>query len=599
MLALVGCSGGSNAGESATAPADEATESVEESGDETTEAPESEEEAAPESSEEAAEAPAEESASGEYYGVGQGRNGAILVKVTMDGGSIGAVQVVSQRETYNTGSVPLEKYPALIVENQSVEIDVVSGATISSMAMLSAVRNAIDQSGADSSQYGGKVASGEATGGEGSADVVVIGAGGAGMTAAIHAAKEGKKVILLEKLGIAGGTSNYTIEGFGAVGDRTHTGLGSDVTAADLAATLATNNPNGSPETFEVFANNNGAAADWLRSIGAPMTVAAGQTSVATSREVGELGPSIVSALIAECEKSGVELRLNSPATDLVMEDGAVAGVVVSGSDGEYTISAGAVIIASGGFGANNAMVAENYPALAGYNHSCTVGATGEVHLMAEAAGAELKDMDYIRVNFTYTTAENGYYYYMGCLFNTGAIFVNDDGQRFVNDQGGYGVGLQVVDQGGSGWAIFDQSLVDGVQDVRSYGELGLYQSADSIEELAALIGVNSANLTETIENYRGYVENGVDEEFGRGMLNMTFDEGPYYACRMTARVQGTFGGISTDVNAQVLTADGEIIPGLFAAGECASEGTWGANPAAANIVFGRIAGENAAAYVG
>jgi len=320
---------------------------------------------------------------------------------------------------------------------------------------------------------------------------------------------------------------------------------------------------------------------------------------VASSREVGELGNTIISALKAECIKTGVDLRTNSKATELVMQDGAVAGVKVSTAKGDYTISAKAVVLATGGFGANNDLVSQHYPALKGYNFSCSAGATGDGHLMAQAVGAELKNMDYIRVNFTYTTAKNGYYYYMGSLFNTGAIFVNDDGVRFVNDQGAYGVGLKVVDQGGSGWAIFDNSLVEGVADVRKYGELGLYVSANSIEELADKIGVNKANLVQTIEKYKTYVANGKDEEFGRAMLNMTFDEGPFYACRMTCRVQGTFGGINTDVDTRVLTADGTPIPGLFAAGECANDGTWGANPAAVNIVFGRIAGENAAAYVG
>ena len=105
------------------------------------------------------------------------------------------------------------------------------------------------------------------------------------------------------------------------------------------------------------------------------------------------------------------------------------------------------------------------------------------------------------------------------------------------------------------------------------------------------------AALQETITTYQGYVANGVDEEFGRAMLNMTFDEGPYYACRMTCRVQGTFGGIATDTDTRVITGDGQAIPGLYAAGECASVGTWGANPVAVNLVFGKIAGENAAAW--
>lgn len=535
---------------------------------------------------------------GDYYGVGQGRNGAIVVKVTFGEASIDAVEVISDKETYNTGSVPLLQYPKQIVESQLIALDIVSGATISSAALLTAVRDALKKAGGDPSMFDGNKPIEEPQDDD-IADIVVIGAGGAGMTAAVHAAQAGKKVVLLEKLDIVGGTSNYSIEGFGAVGDRTHNSLGSDVTATDLAATLAKNNPNGVKEAFDLLANNNGKAADWLRSIGAPMSVAAGQTSVASSREVGELGCTIVAALRQECEKSGVDLRVGNKATELIMNNNAVVGVKVETKQGSYSIMAKAVVIATGGFAANNELVSKHYPALKGYKSSCSVGATGDGHIMAQTAGAELKNMDYIRVNFTYTTAPNGYFYYMGSLFNNGAILVNDDGQRFVNDQGAYGVGLKVVDQGGSGWAIFDQSMVEGIEDVRDYFNLGLYESADTIEELAEKIGVNKENLVKTIQKYQGYVAAGKDEEFGRPMLNLTFDEPPYYACQMTARVQGTFGGISTDVNTQVLTQDGKVISGLFAAGECANEGTWGANPAAVNIVFGRIAGENAAIFSG
>ncbi|MBR2570653.1 MAG: FAD-binding protein [Clostridia bacterium] len=535
---------------------------------------------------------------GTYYGVGNGRNGAIVVAVTVSENAIENVQVVASQETWNTGSVPVKEYPALIVENQSLNVDIVSGATISSVAMLNAVRDCISQAGGDPAQFNTRVEP-EIPFGDCEADVVVIGAGGAGMTAACKAAQAGKSVILLEKLDILGGTSNYSIEGFGAVEDKTHLGLGSDTTGDMLAENLTAGNPNGTAAAFDVLAHNNGAAADWLRSIGAELTVAGGQTSAASSREVGELGVTIVTALIAECKKAGVDIRTASPATGLVMEDGAVAGVKVSVPQGEYTIKAGTVVLATGGFGANNEMVASYVPYLEGYKNSCTVGATGDGQKMAEAVGAQLGNMDYIRVNFTYTTREDGYYYYMGCLFNTGAIFVNDEGKRFVNDQGAYGVGHKVVEQGGSGWAIFDNSIATGVADVRHYGDLGLYVCAPTIEELAEQIGVDAQALSETVEAYKGYVAAGKDEEFGRGMLNMTFDEAPFYACRMTCRVQGTFGGITTNEKAEVLTETGESIPGLYAAGECANDGTWGANPAAVNIVFGTIAAQNAVEYLG
>lgn len=532
---------------------------------------------------------------GTYVGLGEGRNGAIVVSVTVSENSIDAVEVVSHKETYHVGEVPLLEYPGQIVANQSLSLDLVSGATISSAAFLTAVRSAIAQAGGDPASFNGAVPK-TATAQDCTADVVVVGAGGAGMTAAIHAAQAGKSVILLEKLGFPGGTSCFSIESMGASESGVHKALGTPVTMDQMYQNYVKANPNGIPEAFDVLAHNNGAAVDWLRSIGAMLTVTANGSSVASSREAGKLGLVIISALSAECEKSGVDLRLNSRATELVTSGGAVTGVKVENDAGTYVISTKSVVLATGGFGANNEMVSQYVPELKGYQSSCSVGATGDGQNMAAAAGAQLRNMDYIRVNFTYHTQPNGYYYYMGSLFNTGAIFVNDAGKRFVNDQGGYGVGMKVVAQGGSGWAIFDNSIVSSMQDVREYMELGLFEQADSIEALAQKIGVDPAALSDTVKTYQGYVAAGKDEEFGRPMVNMTFDEGPYYACRMTCRVQGTFGGIATNVDTQVLTADGSVIPGLYAAGECASVGTWGANPVAVNLVFGKIAGVQAAA---
>jgi fumarate reductase flavoprotein subunit len=166
-----------------------------------------------------------------------------------------------------------------------------------------------------------------------------------------------------------------------------------------------------------------------------------------------------------------------------------------------------------------------------------------------------------------------------------------------MNDGAVYGVGMAVVAQGGTGWMIFDRSIIDSVQDVREFHDLGFYESAPTIRELAGKIGVNPENLAATIERYVGFVKAGKDADFNRSRLNMTFDEPPFYACKMTAHVQGTFGGIETDLDTRVLGTGGAAVPGLYAAGEGASVGTWGANPAAANIVFGTVAGKNAAAY--
>lgn len=533
---------------------------------------------------------------GTYTAIGDGRNGSIVVQVDFSDDAIEDIRVVTHNETYGVGNVPLELYPELIVKHQSLAVDIVSGATISSVAFLSAIRQCVQDAGGNPDELRAEIPKDAEPATDTEADIVVVGGGAAGMTAAVYAAEAGKKVILLEKLAFLGGTSAYSIEGIGASESLVHKGLGVAATSDDMYKNYVNSNPKGIPEAFDILAHNNGKAVDWLRSIGAPLTVTGSAFSVTSPREAGKLGLVVTSALKNEVEKKGVDIRLNNRAVELLMEDGAVTGVKVEGPSGEYTIKAKAVILTTGGFGANNEMVAKYVPELKGYNFSCSPGASGDGQLMAEAVGAQMADMDYIRVNYLYHT-DGVKVYYMGSLANTGAIFVNNDGKRFINEQLSYNAGMDVVAQGGTGWMIFDQSMVDSIQDIREYYNLGLFESAPTIEELADKIGVNKENLVETVNRYVDFVKNGKDEDFGRPMLNLTFDEPPYYACKLTCHVQGTFGGIRTDTSGRVLNTENDVIPGLYAAGECASVGTYGANPMAVNIVFGRIAGESAAAY--
>ena len=532
---------------------------------------------------------------GTYTAISEGRNGPIVIQMDFSEDAITDVRVITHNETYNVGDAPLEQYPAQIVDNQTVNLDIVSGATITSVAFQEAIRDCVKQAGGDLSKLNEKIPTTQVAQ-DTSADVVVVGGGAAGMTAAIKAAEAGASVILIEKLDILGGTSSFSIEAFGATEDKTHAGLGNLVDNDANYNNYVAANPTGNEAAFRILADENGVAADWLRAIGAPLTVTSAGSFVTSNREVGKMGLAITAALMDEMDKKGVDVRTGSAGTELVTTDGVVSGVKVKNDAGEYTITAKSVVLATGGFGANNEMVAQYVPSLAGYNHSCTVGAKGDGQNMAVAVGGQLANMEAVRVNFTYYT-DGVRVYYVGCLPNMGAIVVNEEGKRFVNDHGGYGVGMKVVEQGGTCWAIFDQSMIDSVEEVREYGKLGFYESADTIEALAEKIGVNADGLKQTVADYQGYVAAGKDEEFGRSMLNLTFDEAPYYACKLTAHVQGTFGGVVTDTMTAVLDADGQAIPGLYAAGECAYVGTNGANPMSVDVVFGGIAGENAAAF--
>ena len=533
---------------------------------------------------------------GTYTTVGNGRGGPIVVQVKFSPTAITDIKVIAHNESHMIGDVPIDTFPGLIVKNQSLAVDTVSGATISSMALMAAISQAVKDAGGNPAALKKKIPVDKKPAVDAVADVVVVGGGGAGLTAAIHAANAGAKVILLEKLDILGGTASYSIEAAGSAATAVHKGIGATANAKDFYAFLVNYwGPKADPQILEVFANNSGKAMDWLMSIGAQLPVTNAAFGVQPSREVGKMGEAIVSALVREAKHKKIDCRTSSQATKLVMNNGAVAGVQVKGPSGEYTIKSKAVVLATGGFAANNEMVAKYYPKLKGYIYSSSKGATGDGQLMAEAVGAKLRDMDNMRIGWTYYV-KGQRVYYTGAMMNTGGILVNNDGKRYINDQASYMQGTKVLEQNG-GWMIFDNSIVESVKDVRDYYDQGFFETAPTIRELAKKIGVNEDNLAATVERYQGFVKAGKDADFGRPRLNMAFDEPPFHACKVSLVVQGTFGGIVTTPDTQVISTAGGAIPGLYAAGEVAGPGTWGANPAAANIVFGTIAGQKAAEF--
>ena len=537
-------------------------------------------------------------APGSFLGVGPGFYGPIIVEVSMPAANrIDGIRIVAHDETHNVGNIPIELYSELIVNFQSLDVPIISGATVSSVAMLSAVRDAISRAGANPADFRGPVTL-NVPAANTSADIVVIGSGGAGLTSAIFAARAGRNVILLEKSAIIGGTSNYIIEQIGSVGSITHQTLGTDVTPAMFTQTVIAGAPNAIPEAMQLLVNNMGWAVNWLRSIGVPFTNASVQTGVRPDWQIGEPGPAIVSGLRLEAQRAGVDVRTWSRATEVIMQDGAVAGVRVSTPNGEYTINAPAVILATGGFTANRDMVAEHRPDLAHLGFASSSNNQGDGHRMAQEVGAALTNMNHIRMGATYATSASGIHYWVNHPLNWGAILVNRYGQRFMNDQAGWPGGPAALAQGNPLYYIFDNTIVEVAREVRRLSRLGIFITADTLDELFDLMTADTAGLRNTIDRYRGFVAAGVDADFNRPMLNMNFDTPPFHAIRAEVRIQGTFGGVSTNLDAQVLTPGGQVIPGLFAAGEVADEGTWGQNPAASIVVFGRIAGQSATAFV-
>ena len=432
------------------------------------------------------------------------------------------------------------------------------------------------------------------------ADIVVIGAGGAGMTAAIKSAEAGKTVILVEKMSFVGGNTLLGSTSVSAANSKIQQEQGVEGATVDAYYESLVSNTAVNPDAARYLADNSGAAIDWLSDIGMDLTRVFNTFSHGPA-DGSAPGAPMVQALQAEMDKQGIDYRLNTKATEILMTEGKVSGVKVEGPDGEYEITAPAVILTTGGFAANSDMVAEYDARWEGLGFSCAASSTGDGHLMAEAVGAGLSSMDNIRVNPTVYYAENGSLISMAPIRSNGGIIVNKEGQRCVNENGDYTTASSaIVEQtGGEVYMIFDQTLIDDIKVLSDYNDRGYFVSADTLEGVAEALGIDAAGLASTVETYKGYVAQGSDPDFGRTSFAVDFENAPYYGLAVKPAVQGTFGGITTDLSAQVLDTEGNVIPGLFAAGECADDGTQGSNPLTVCVVFGTLASESAVAYVG
>ena len=579
--------------------------------------------------------------------------GEVTVSLTVEDGKITAAEVVGDGETAGFGGLEACKdgtYAAQIVAAQGADIDGVSGATVTSDAVRKATALAMEAAGLKQAE--------DVTVTDTACDIVIIGAGGAGMTAALQAVDCGvENVILLEKTGSTGGNTSRATGGMNAAKtafqdenewkDATTTAVEKTLSSAkekygeqlaDLIATVEAQfeaykaNPTGyfdSPELFALdtmvggkalnnldlvmtLTNSSADAIDWLATKNAHLTNvgAFGGASVmrihramTAEGKTTPVGAYLIKVLTADVEaESKIDLRLNSAATELVVTDGKVTGVKVSSENGDYTITAKAVILATGGFGADLKRVAELKPELDGFVTTNAPGATGDGIDMAVAIGAATVDMEQIQIHpsvYTETSAliTEG-------IRGDGAILVNQKGERFVNELETRDVvsAAELAQEGGYAYTIVDQKMMDASSTYAGYATKGYTLTGNTYEELAEAMGTDAATFAKTMEDWNAAVAAQKDEAFGRTSFANALDTAPYYAIKVAPGIHHTMGGVVIDTSAQVLTADGTPIEGLYAAGEVTG-GVHGANRLGGNavadiVVFGRIAAQNAAAYI-
>ena len=550
-------------------------------------------------------------------GTAPGRNGPITVEVTATEDTIYQIKVLEEEETEGIGSVATDELPSLIYEAQSLQVDSIAGATVTSDALKAAVVNALENAGFDPNNFMREVEAAapvEKTDEELECDVVVVGAGGAGLTASVLATQEGQNVILLEKMPFVGGNSLRAEGGMNAADTKVEAELGITDSTVDnfVEDTLRLGHDLANPDLVRTMAENSAEAVDWLYSIDAPLpevVATGGTTHKYLHKPEGGLpvGEYLVEKLKVQAEALGIDVRVNTKATEILMEDGQAVGVKAEDAEHNYTIHAKSVVLTTGGFGANFDLMASYDESLRNAvttNHS---GATGDGIAMAQAVGADTVDMEQIQLHPTVIQSD-------GTLVSEsvrshGAIIVNTQGKRFVNDLAGRDVVSQAELKQPDGYCfiIFDQHLQDEVALTQKFIDRGFTITGNTYEELAANMGLTGEavqNFVNTMNTWNESVAKGVDEEFGRDNgMDADLSTAPYYAIKIAPGIHHTMGGIKINTNAEVIDTDGNVIPGLFAAGETTG-GIHGGNRVGGNavcdfIVFGRIAGKSASDFAG
>ena len=596
--------------------------------------------------------------SGEFTGTAQGM-GEVTVTVTLTDGAITGCVIEGPDETEGIGSVVLENAPDEIISANKGSIDVVAGATITSNAVNEALAAALAAAGLDAADFTGSAAEGQTAEDKViDTDVVVVGAGGAGMTAAITAAQAGRNVVVLESQAMVGGNSVRATGGLNATKtpaqdeNEFNESAGVEATLAAAAADYADNetitalaetvaqqwadyqaNPVGyfdsvelmeldtmigghgvnDPALVETLCSNSADAIAWLAEQGIDMPSVSSFGGASVKRihrplddegKVISVGSYMIPRLEDKCEEEGVEILLNTTATKILTDaEGAAVGIEATDNKtgGTVTVNAKAVILATGGFGANLDMVVEYKPDLAGFMTTNAAGAQGQGIDMAVAIGAGTVDMDQIQIHPT-VEANTAALITEG-LRGDGAILVNAEGNRFTDEVGTRDVvsAAEIAQTGSYSWLIIDQAMADASSVIQGYINKGYTVTGETYEELAGAMGVDPAAFTATMEKWNAAVAAGVDEEFGRTSFANPLDTAPYYAIKVTAGIHHTMGGLTINPQTQVLAGDGSVIAGLYAAGEVTG-GVHGANRLGGNAVadftvFGRIAGQQAADY--
>ncbi len=528
-----------------------------------------------------------------YSATGNGYHGELTVNVTIEDGKITDVELGDNHET----NVVIDRaFPVIrerILEANTADVDSVTAATFSSYAIKTAVADAMQQAGLEAPKVAMQNAEKTATERAAeSCDIVIVGGGPAGLAAAVSAKQTNadKNVILVEKLDILSGNGKFDMNFFDMINTEAQKAAGNDewVGEAGLAKFLEEKSSNGeSAERIQVWANEEYNLDAWLRAMGVELNYNYGGTNhMAEDNQYS--GEVIQAGLEKAAAELGVDVRVGTKGVDLVMEDGACKGVIVTNNAGEtYTINAASTIITTGGFCSNKELLAEYAPGYEVFNTSNQMGTTGDFVKIFEQNGFKMENMGkmsfFSNIIVPYRDLTGG------ADMN---LLANNEGALLPN-KSGMDRGTMIKEQpNGAAYYITDKTGYDSFYRIRKHVGLGYYAEGATIEELAEKLSINAEGLKASVEQYNADAAAGAENAQIAAVPKRALDaEGPYYGVRVEAANHMTKGGVVCNENAQVLNADDTVVPGLYAAGEV----TWQGGGYSESVCFGKVAGAQAA----
>lgn len=567
---------------------------------------------------------------GTYTGEGKGRNGTITVEVTVKAGKLDAVKVVKHTETVGISDAAVADFPKAIVAAQSTAVDAVAGATMTSEGIRAAVAQAIQKAGGDPAQFATAVVKKKAAKKlvKENADIVVVGAGGSGISAAVKAETLGANVILIEKMPVIGGATALNAGTLIATGSKYQREVMKETKDSPELAykdifTVGKNRND--PTLVKMVTERVGGVVDWLiYDMKVPYGPAATQyPDHSANRQLGVTGRSVnyLNLMREKFLGMGGKLMLQTRAQELIRDDaGKVVGVRATDKDGNTVeLTSKAVILASGGYGAVKSMLPKE---MSNYVFYGLDSETGDGYKMATDIGAGTINLDLVKMypqgvetvpgHGLAATASS-----TDTMKKSGAIYVNKLGQRYVDENAALGVltdktvaqpdHIAYIVMDAKAWKEYvrkslEDKLVPNEETLMTWTKIvnngrPVMAVSDNLAEAAKTMGVDAEGLAKTVAHWNDMVKAGKDTDFNRKITG-GLGEGPYYIVEQKVRYQTTLGGLKADADLRILDKAGKPIPGLYGAG-CVVGGANGADSLTAMmnswaIVSGVVSAESA-----